>query len=47
MITLMDMFLYVINYEYQNEQAVQGQEGYVQGLNFAYSYEIRDVHLTV
>ncbi len=47
MITLMDMFLYVINYEYQNEQAVQEQEGYVQGLNFAYSYEIRDVQLTV
>lgn len=47
MITLMDMFLYVINYEYQNYQAVQEQEGYVQGLNFAYSYEIRDVQLTV
>lgn len=47
MITLMDMFLYVINYEYQNQQAVQEQEGYEQGLNFVYSYEIGDVQLTV
>ena len=42
MITLMDMFLYVINYEYQNYQVVQEQECYVQGLSFVYSYEIRN-----
>jgi|GEM_PF-3151740 len=47
MITSMDMYLNMINCEYQIYQAVQEQESYVQGLNFVYSYKIRNMRLTV
>lgn len=47
MITSMDMYLNMISYEYQNQQAVQEQERFVQGLDFVYSYKIRNVRLTV
>lgn len=47
MITSMDMYLNMINHEYQIYQAVQEQECYVQGLNFVYSYKIRNMRLVV